>query len=97
LWSRATVIVAARGLSDDLEISLLSERGDVAQLCEHCWLSVLMYTPGMSVMSLILKNRYDSKRSRDFVYGKRKMHLLFFSFLKKNFCPFGFFISKAAS
>ena len=30
LWSRATVIVAARGLSDDLEISLLLERGGVA-------------------------------------------------------------------
>ena len=30
LWSRATVITAARGLSDDLEISLLSERGGVA-------------------------------------------------------------------
>jgi hypothetical protein len=27
LWSRATVIGVARGLSDDLEISLLSERG----------------------------------------------------------------------
>jgi hypothetical protein len=24
-----------------------------------------MYTPGMSVMSLLLKNRYESKRSRD--------------------------------
>ena len=30
LWSWATVITAARGLSDDLEISLLSERGGVA-------------------------------------------------------------------
>jgi hypothetical protein len=30
LWSRATVITAARGLSDDLEISLLLERGGVA-------------------------------------------------------------------
>jgi hypothetical protein len=30
LWSRATVITVARGLSDDLEISLLSERGGVA-------------------------------------------------------------------
>jgi len=29
LWSRATVITAARGLSDDLEISFLSERGGV--------------------------------------------------------------------
>jgi hypothetical protein len=29
LWSRATVITAARGLSDDLEISLLLERGGV--------------------------------------------------------------------
>ena len=29
LWSPATVIVGARGLSDDLEISLLSERGGV--------------------------------------------------------------------
>ncbi len=48
-----------------------------------------MYTPDMSVMSLLLKNRYESKRSRDFIYGKRKMHLSFFSFPKKNFCPFG--------
>ena len=30
LWSRATVITTARGFSDDLEISLLSERGGVA-------------------------------------------------------------------
>jgi hypothetical protein len=30
LWSRAKVIVLARGLSDDLEISLLLERGGVA-------------------------------------------------------------------
>ncbi len=29
LWSRATVIVKARRLSDDLEISLLLERGGV--------------------------------------------------------------------
>ena len=35
-------------------------------MCEHYWLSVLMYTPGMSVMTLPLKNRYESKRSRDF-------------------------------
>ena len=35
-------------------------------MCEHYWLSVLMYTPGMSVMSLLLKNRYEIKRSRDF-------------------------------
>jgi hypothetical protein len=35
-------------------------------MCEHYWLSVLMYTLGMSVMSLLLKNRYESKRSRDF-------------------------------
>ena len=32
LWSRATVIVAARGLSDDLEISLLLE-GSLADIC----------------------------------------------------------------
>ena len=32
LWSRATAITVSRGLSDDLEISLLSERGGVAQL-----------------------------------------------------------------
>jgi hypothetical protein len=44
-----------------------------------------MSTPGMSVMSLLLKNRYESKRSRDFFYGKRKMLLSFFSFPKKNF------------
>ena len=25
-----------------------------------------MYTPGMTVMSLLLKNRYECKRSRDF-------------------------------
>jgi hypothetical protein len=30
LWLRPTVIGVARGLSDDLEISLLSERGGVA-------------------------------------------------------------------
>ena len=30
LWSPPTVIGVARGLSDDLEISLLSERGGVA-------------------------------------------------------------------
>ena len=30
LWSPPTVIRVARGLSDDLEISLLSERGGVA-------------------------------------------------------------------
>ena len=30
LWSTPTVIGVARGLSDDLEISLLSERGGVA-------------------------------------------------------------------
>jgi hypothetical protein len=35
-------------------------------MCEYYWLSVLMYTPGMSVMSLLLKNRDESKRSRDF-------------------------------
>jgi hypothetical protein len=35
-------------------------------MCEHYWLSVLMYTPGMSVMTLPLKNRYESKRSRGF-------------------------------
>jgi hypothetical protein len=48
-----------------------------------------MYTPGMSVMSLLLKNRYESKRSRDVFYGKRKIPLSFFSFLEKNFYPFG--------
>ena len=30
LWSRPTAIGVARGLSDDLKISLLSERGGVA-------------------------------------------------------------------
>jgi len=54
-------------------------------MCEHYWLSVLMYTPGMSVMSLLLKNRYESKRNRDFFYGKRKILSSFFSFPKKNF------------
>ncbi len=34
-----------------------------------------MYTPGMSVMSLLLKNRYESKWNIDFFYGKRKMLL----------------------
>jgi hypothetical protein len=43
----------------------------------------------MSVMSLLLKNRYESKKSRDFFYGKRKMLLFIFSFPKKNFFPFG--------
>jgi hypothetical protein len=35
-------------------------------MCEHYWLRVLMYAPGMSDMTLQLKNRYESKRSRDF-------------------------------
>jgi hypothetical protein len=46
-------------------------------MCEYYWLSVLMYTPSMSVMSFLL--------------WKRKMLLSFISFPKKNFCPFGFF------
>ncbi len=48
-----------------------------------------MYTPDMSVMSLLLKKRYDSKWNRDFFYGKRKMLLSYFSFPKRNFWPFG--------
>ncbi len=42
-------------------------------MCEYYWLSALMYTPGMSVMSLLLKNRYESKRSRDFFLYKKKI------------------------
>ncbi len=57
-------------------------------MCEHYWLSVLIDTPGMSVMSVLLKNRYESKRSRDFFFGKRKMLCLFSLFLKR-ICPFG--------
>jgi hypothetical protein len=53
-------------------------------MCEHYWLSVLMYTPGMSVMSLLLKNRYETKREIDFFYRKRKC-FGFFSFPKKGF------------
>ncbi len=52
-------------------------------MCEHYWLSVLMYTPGMSVMSLLLKNRYEMKREIDFFYRKRKC-FCFFSFPKKG-------------
>ena len=37
LWSWATIIVAARGLSDDLEISLLSERGEGGSLADICY------------------------------------------------------------
>ena len=46
-------------------------------MCEHYWLSVLLYTPGMSVMTLLLKNRYERKRSRDFFLQKKKMLWLF--------------------
>jgi len=42
-----------------------------------------MYTPGMSVMSLLLKNRYEMKREIDFFYRKRKC-FCFFSFPKKE-------------
>ena len=52
-------------------------------MCEHYCLSVLMYTPGMTVMSLLLKNRYESKRSRDFFETENA--LAFALFLKKNF------------
>ncbi len=50
-------------------------------MCEHYCLSVLMYTPGMTVMSLLLKNRYESKRSRDFFETENA--LAFALFLKK--------------
>jgi hypothetical protein len=40
-----------------------------------------MYTPGMTVMSLLLKNRYESKRSRDFFETDNA--LAFALFLKK--------------
>jgi hypothetical protein len=46
-----------------------------------------MYTPGMSVMSLLLKNRDESKRSRDFFYGKEKCFCLFSLFLKRISVP----------
>jgi hypothetical protein len=49
-----------------------------------------MYTPGMSVMSLLLKNRYEMKREPriDFFYRKRKC-FCFFSFPKKGFFILG--------
>ena len=53
-------------------------------MCEDYWLSVLMYTPGMSVMSLLMKNRYETKRGIDLFYRKRKC-FAFSLFLKKDF------------
>jgi hypothetical protein len=44
-----------------------------------------MYTPGMRVMSLLLKNRYESKRSRDFFFTEKENAFSFFSFPKKEF------------
>jgi hypothetical protein len=41
-----------------------------------------MYTPGMSVMSLLLKNRYESKRS---LFIETENASAFSLFLKKNF------------
>jgi hypothetical protein len=40
-----------------------------------------MYTPGMTFMSLLLKNRYESKRSTDFFETENA--LAFSLFLKK--------------
>jgi hypothetical protein len=45
-----------------------------------------MYTPGMSVMSLLLKNRYESKRIEISFMEKEKC---FYLFSLKNFCHFG--------
>jgi hypothetical protein len=53
-------------------------------MCEHYCLSVLMYTPGMTVMSLLLNNRYESKRSRDFLLWNRK-YFSFCCFPEKEF------------
>ena len=47
-----------------------------------------MYTPGMSVMSLLLKNRYENKRI-EISFMEKENAFVFFSFPKKNFCPFG--------
>ncbi len=54
-------------------------------MCEHYSLSVLMYTPGMSVMSLLLKDRYETKREIDFFLWKKKNAFAFSLFLKKSF------------
>jgi hypothetical protein len=43
-----------------------------------------MYTPGMSVMSSLLKNKYETKRGIDFFLQKKKM-ICFLSFPKKGF------------
>ena len=53
-------------------------------MCEHYWLSVLMYTPGMSVMSLLLKNRYENKRI-EISFMEKENAFVFFSFPKKTF------------
>jgi hypothetical protein len=42
-----------------------------------------MYTPGMSVMTLLLKNRYESKRSIDFIVEKETDFAFFSLFLKR--------------
>ena len=47
-----------------------------------------MYTPGMSVMSLLLKNIYENKRIEN-SFMEKENTFDFFSFPKKNFCPFG--------
>ncbi len=46
-------------------------------MCDHYYLSILMYTPGMSVMSLLLKNRYESKRIEISCMEKEKCFCLF--------------------
>ena len=42
----------------------------------------------MSVMSLLLKNRYENKRI-EISFMEKENAFVFFSFPKKNFCPFG--------
>ena len=56
-------------------------------MCDHYYLSVLMYTPGMSVMSLLLKNRYENKRIEISFMEKEKCFCLFSLFLKRISVP----------
>jgi hypothetical protein len=58
-------------------------------MCEHYWLGVLMYTPVMSAMTLLLKNRYERKWSREIFLStwKRKCLWFFSLFLKIEFLP----------
>jgi len=46
-----------------------------------------MYTPGMIVMSLLLKNRYENKRIEISFMEKEKCFCLFSLFLKRISVP----------